>query len=317
MYNAFISIVCAVNHRQEVEQLPIYLANVFSVLEIKFTDYEIVIVNNSSFELEIAQTIRLLKEDLRKNIFLLNLSSAVNKNHAFFAGLDRANGDYTIIFEFDFLQKPELIEQLYLRTLDKFDIVYCRAKGRDAGHKGVFYTIFYYILKKYSDLDIDENAHNTRIISRRALNSLLRLRENLRYMKAIYSIVGYKTTGVDVIEPLPKDIYDSFSEQFRTSLVAITSFTTFLRNLMLWILIFSLGFMVLVVWNAMKVKFTNYDILGNYQEVITGWTFTVVLMSIFFAITCLNLYIISIYLANIYNEIKQRPLYIIESIKRF
>jgi hypothetical protein len=317
MYNAFVSIVCAVNHRQEVELLPIYLANVFGILETKFTDYEIVIVNNSPFEPEIAQAIKALKEDLRKNIFLLNLSSAVNKNHAFFAGLDRANGDYTIIFEFDFLHKPELIEQLYLKTLDQFDIVYCRANGRDAGHKGVFYNTFYYILKKYSDLDIDENAHNTRVISRRALNSLLRLRENLRYMKAIYSIVGYKTTGIDVVEPLPKDPADSFSEQFRTSLVAITSFTTFLRSLMLWVLIFSLGFMVLVVWNAMKVKFTNYDLLGNYQEVISGWTFTVVLMSIFFAITCLNLYIISIYLANIYNEIKQRPLYIIESIKRF
>jgi Glycosyl transferase family 2 len=317
MHNAFISIVCAVNHRKEVELLPTYLSNVFNVLEAKFSDFEIVVVNNSPFEPEIAQAIKGLQEQLRKNIFLLNLSSTVNKNHAFFAGLDRANGDYTVIFEFDFLQKPDLIEALFLKTEDQFDIVYCRAKGRNVGHRGFLYRIFYYILKHYSDLDIDKNAHNTRIISRRALNSLLRLRENLRYMKAIYSIVGYKTTGIDVIEPLPKDTEGSFSDQFRTSLVAITSFTTFLRNLMLWILIFSLCFMVLVVWNAVKVKFTNYDLLGNYQEAISGWTFTVVLMSIFFAITCLNLYIISIYLANIYNEIKQRPLYIIESIKRF
>ena len=53
------------------------------------------------------------------------------------------------------------------------------------------------------------------------------------------------------------------------------------------------------------------------EIVLDSWTFLVVLISIFFAITCLNLYIMSIYLSNIYNEIKQRPLYIIESVKRF
>ncbi len=317
MHNAFISIVCTVNHRQEVVMLTAYLKNICSVLETKFSDFEIIIVNNSFYEPEISELIKPLSEALRKHIFLLNLSSVVNKNHAIFAGLDRANGDYTVIFEFDFLEKPQLIEELYLKTRENFDIVYCRAQSRTGGNRSLFYNTFYYILKKYSDLDIDEKAHNTRIISRRALNSLLRLRENLRYMKAIYSIVGYKTSSISVEEPLSNDPKETFSEQFRTSLVAITSFTTFLRNLMLWILIFSLLFMFLVVVNAVKVKFTSYDLLGNYHEVISGWTFTVVLMSVFFAITCLNLYIISIYLANIYNEIKQRPLYIIESIKRF
>lgn len=317
MYNAFISIVVTINHRQEISQLTDYLNGATNVLTTQFTDYELIIVNNSPYEPEISAIIKAQSESVRQHIFVLNLSNAVNKNHAILAGLDRANGDYTVIFEYDFWRKPELIVDLYLKTTEHFDIVYCRAQSRDMGKRSVLYSIFYYILKRYSDLDIDEKAHNTRIISRRALNSLLRLRENLRYMKALYSIVGYKTTHIDVEESLTKDFDDSFSEQFRTSLVAITSFTTFLRSIMLWIFIFSLIFMLIVVVNAIKVKFTTYDLLGNYQEVISGWTFTVVLMSIFFAITCLNLYIISIYLANIYNEIKQRPLYIIESIKRF
>ena len=52
-------------------------------------------------------------------------------------------------------------------------------------------------------------------------------------------------------------------------------------------------------------------------ETLSGWAFLVVLMSVFFAITCLNLYVMSIYLSNIYSEIKNRPLYIIESVRRF
>ncbi len=164
---------------------------------------------------------------------------------------------------------------------------------------------------------MDEGAYDTRIISRRALNSLLRLRENLRYMKAIYSIVGYNTAALDTDQKPEWDEEDSFNERFGTSLVAITSYTTFLRSLLLWIFMFSLTFLIAVIVNALKVKFTGVDLLGNVGEPFSGWTFLVVLISVFFAATCLNLYIMSIYLSNIYNEIKQRPLYIIESIKRF
>jgi len=84
----------------------------------------------------------------------------------------------------------------------------------------------------------------------------------------------------------------------------------------LWIFIFSIGFLVLVVFNAVKVRLTNIDIFGTYHEALSGWAFLVVIMSVFFAITCLNLYIMSIYLSNIYLEIKQRPLYIIEGVER-
>ena len=75
--------------------------------------------------------------------------------------------------------------------------------------------------------------------------------------------------------------------------------------------------MGLAIGNALKVKLTNVDFFGSYHEAIPGWTFLVVLTSIFFAITCLMLYIMSIYLTNIYQEIKHRPMYILESMKRF
>jgi len=87
--------------------------------------------------------------------------------------------------------------------------------------------------------------------------------------------------------------------------------------LLLWIFLFSLVFLMGVIVNALKVKFTGIDLFGNTGEPFSGWTFLVVLIAVFFATTCLNLYIMPIYLSNIYNEIKQRPLYIIESIKRF
>lgn len=318
MFNSFVTVVCVLEHRHELRQLPEYLQNIYPIVHQHFTDFEFIVVNNNPAE-PADGAIQQLPDNLKHNVYLLNLSRSTNRNHAILAGLDRSNGDYTLIFDFDFYQQPELILQLFERSQqESADIVYMRAKQRQAGaHFRPFYSLFYFILRRYSSLQVDEMAHNTRIISRRALNSLLRLRENLRYMKAIYSIVGYRTSYLETEEPLHGLGRESFAERFRTSLIAITSFTTFLRSLLLWIFLFSLVFLFGVIANALKVKFTGIDLFGSAGEPYPGWTFLVILIAIFFATTCLNLYIMSIYLSNIYNEIKQRPLYILESIKRF
>ncbi|MCC7244624.1 MAG: glycosyltransferase [Saprospiraceae bacterium] len=298
--------------------LPEWLNGLFNEISSRFSHFEFVLVNNGLSQREIEQVIQPLPEHLRQHIFLLNLSAAVNRDNAWLAGLDRSNGDYTLIFEFDFMHKPELAAQLWERTQAGFDIVYLRAKQRQLSlAQRALYRVFYSIMQRYSGLKLDHLAHHSRIISRRALNSLLRLRENSRYLKANFALVGYNTDAVEVPEPLTGDANASLGEQFRSALLAVTSFTTFLRSLLLWIFLFSVLVAAVAIFNAIKVKMTNVDIFGEHVESLSGWAFLVVLMSVFFAFTCLNLYIMSIYLSNIYSEIKNRPLYIIESIKRF
>lgn len=314
MHNTFISIIGVIHQREDMERLADYLSAVDAVLRGQFSDYEIILVNNVP-EWDPAARIEPLPMEIKKQVYLLQLSTRTNKNHAILAGLDRANGDYTVILETLFADQADIITELYDKAQEQYDLVYLRAPARESGSGGVLFRLFYFILKRYSQLRVDSLAHNTRIISRRALNSLLRLRENLRYMKAVYSIVGYRTATIPTNKPLPND--EGFSENFRTSLVAITSYTTFLRSSMLWIFLLSLVFLLGVVINALKVKFTETDLFGTPSIADSGWTFLVVLIAIFFAVTTLNLYIISIYLSNIYTEIKQRPPYIIESAKRF
>ena len=316
MRNSFISLVSVVQYPDEFRLLPEFLGKVHATLSSHFSDLEIVLVNNTPVR-DLNRWLGDVDPHVKQHVYVLNLSSPVNRNHAVLAGLDRANGDYAILFEFQFGNRPDYLVQLFEKAHEGHDIVYLQAKERKGGWMlGTLHRAFYYIVRHYSDLKIDEKAHNSRIISRRALNSILRMRENLRYMKAIYSMVGFRTTALPVEEPLQPDPGESLSEQFRTSLVAITSFTTFLRSLLFWIFIVSLVFLIIVVVNAVKVKFTNYDILGKYHEAVSGWAFLVVLISIFFATMSFNIYIMSIYLSNIYTEIKQRPLYIIESVQR-
>lgn len=315
---SFISIVGVLQLQHDVRQLAEWLRGLYAELSTQFSHFEFVLVNNGCDLGSVETAVQPLPEDLRKNIFLLNLSTPVNRDNAILAGLDRANGDYTVVFEFDFTGKPTLVTQLWDLAQTGKDIVYLRASERKLSlAQRMLYKLFYFILSRYSQLRIDPWAHHTRLISRRALNSLLRLRENSRYLKANYALVGYSTAYIDVPEPLHPDPAVGFGEQFRTALVAVTSFTTFLRSLLLWIFVFSVLVASVATFNAIKVKLTNVDIFGEHVESLSGWAFLVVLMSVFFALTCLILYVMSIYLSNIYSEIKNRPLYIIESVRRF
>ena len=318
LHQSFISVIGVLQSNRQIRELAPWLSGLFTELTQHFSDYEFVLVNNNCSLPLIDEAIQALPEELRKNVFLLNLSTPVNRNNAILAGLDRANGDYAVIFEFDFVSEPTLLQALWDKCQQGFDIVYLRAPERRLPWPSRFlYSIFYGILKRYSDLRIDPRAHHTRIISRRALNSLLRLRENSGYLKAIYALVGYNTTAIDVEQALLPEPGASLNEQFRTSLVAITSFTTFLRSVLLWVFILSCLIAGTAIFNAVKVKLTSVDIFGEVHQTISGWAYLVVMISVFFAITCLNLYILSIYLSNIYSEIKNRPLYIIESVKRY
>ena len=313
---SFLSVVSILHDEEELYQLQKKLNHLGQYLLQNFKDFEIILVNNLGVNPP-EEAIEKVPIEVRKHIHLINLSSRSNRNFAILAGLDRANGDYSIVLEFPFYENSEFINRLYQKTQEGFDLVYLRGiESVLYGSSNYLRDIFYGILRNYSQLKVDPLAHDTRIISRRALNSLLRLRENLRYMKPIYSIIGYRSTFLQTDKPLWNE-RESFSEQFKTSLVAITSFTSFLSSVALWIFLFSIVMVITVIVNAVMVKMTNYDLMGTYHEALSGWAFTVVIISVFFCITSLNFYLVLIYLSNIYQEIKKRPLYIVESIKRF
>ncbi len=318
MRQSFISVIGVIHAQHDIKRLASWLAGLHAELSAHFSDFEFVLINNHCERRAIDAALEPLPQALRQNVFLLNLSAPVSRDNAIMAGLDRANGDYAVVFEFSFYDDPHLVRTLWEKAQEGFDIVYLRAPQRRLPwYYRLMYGVFYSILHRYSNLRLDARAHHTRIISRRALNSLLRLRENSHYLKALYALVGYNTTAIDVPRPLEPEAGITFGEQFKSALVAITSFTSFLSVLLGWIFLLSCVIAAAAIANALKVRLTNVDFLGQYHETVPGWAYLVVLVSVFFAVTCLNLYLMSIYLANIYREIKNRPLYIIESVKRY
>ena len=252
MNNCFLSVVTVIQSSDNLKILENYLSEVHQTLRQSFADFEIILVNNVKFA-DPAPVIQRLPPEIKKDIFLLELSGPTNKNHAILAGLDRSNGDYIVIFEPELADHAEWLVRLYEKTQEKIDIVYLRVSRKHTSRTYLlFYKVFYWILRRYSNLKIDEQAIDSRILSRRALNSLLKHRENLRYMKALYSMVGYNTAHLDLPEGAQITDRESFSEKFRNSLVAITSYTSFLRTMLLWIFLFSLFFWS--PWSSMRSK---------------------------------------------------------------
>ncbi len=126
--HSFISVIAVLQSQRHIRTLELWLNGLYAELSTQFSDFEFVLVNNHCNVADIDEVIRPLPEDLRKNIFMLNLSTPVSRDNALLAGLDRANGDYTVIFDFDFAGQPQILTQLWERSQQGYDIVYLRAR---------------------------------------------------------------------------------------------------------------------------------------------------------------------------------------------
>lgn len=321
MYNTFISVVSLLV--PDEGYISRYLQNVHNVLKENFSYYEIILINNGLDTDLVKKATVSLAEDLKKNITILNLSKHTHKDNAVIAGLDRANGDYTVIFDMNLYEKADLIVELYKKTQDNFDIVHLQYRKRKLSfHKLIFFKEFYSIMKKYSEIDINANVHNCRIISRRALNSITKVRERHLYLKGIFSLVGYNTTAIEADIPEEK-VHDKFepylfqspNPSIKQAMGAIISFTNFLRRLLFISFLIAILFSLFATLDALLIKLTGKDIFGQIQ-VNTDVEYLIVLVSFMFSILFFILYLFNIYLSNINREIKQRPEYFIKSIQR-
>jgi len=314
MNYSFISLISLVVPDEET--IKKYLKNTHALLKENFSDYEIILINNKTFR-DIRYITKDLDADIRKDISVINLSKEVTVDNALVAGLDRANGDYTVILDMSFTDNPGLILELYTKSQSNNDVVYVKHKKRKLSIiQRVLFNLYFIVLRKLSDLHVDINMDKSRIISRRALNSILKVRENLSYMKGVFAYVGYNTDFIEVQSP-KIERQGSIPKQLNFALMALISFTDVLSKLFQWIFILSLLFSFVTILDAVFIKLFGFDIFGTIQEnVIPGWSFLIVTISIMFTLVSLMLYLLSVYMSSLNNEIRNRPIYIIESIQR-
>ena len=270
--------------------------------------FEIVYVNDGSRDRSLARL-----EELRRssaNVSVVDLSRNFGKEIAVSAGLDFAAGDAVIIIDADLQDPPELIPDLYAKWQEGYDNVYAQRLSR-AGEtrlkRGTAHA-FYRLLNRISDHPIPLDAGDFRLLSRAALTALGQLRERHRFMKGLYSWVGFRQVAV----PYHRDARAAgqttwnYWRLWNFSLEGITSFSTLPLR--------ATSYAGLVV-SFLAILYGIFIIIRTliYGNPVAGYPSLIVIVLFLGGVQLLSLGIVGEYLGRVFNETKNRPLYFVNS----
>lgn len=241
-------------------------------------------------------------------VVLLQLSRNFGKEAALTAGLDAAQGDVVVLMDGDGQHPTNLLPEMLTRWREGADVVYAVRKTRDdqSGLQASLTGLFYRLVNLGNRVKIPANAGDFRMMDRKVVEALKRLPERNRFMKGLYAWVGFHSTAIDY-EPLPRaDGQSNFGLRGSLSL-ALTGMLAFstapLRALTLVGLVLSalaLGYGAWVV-----VEYFVYGIA------VPGYATLVVGMMFFSGIQLLSIGILAEYVGRIFEEVKQRPTYLV------
>ena len=274
-------------------------------------NFELVYVNDGSRDDSLIKLYDLQSKDSR--IVIINFTRNFGHQIAITAGLDNAKGDAVIIMDSDMQDPPEISIEMIRKWESGFDVVYAkRCSRQDSFFKRLTAYIFYWSLHKLSDINIPRNTGDFRLLDRRVVDVLNQFREHNRFLRGMSCYVGFNQIAV----------------QFnRNSRYAGTTNYTFSKMLGLavdgilgfsWVplkLISNLGYFFSIL-SFFGVLYALIVKIFYPSVAISGWTFTVIAIFMTGGIQMIMLGVLGSYIGRIYTETQNRPLYIVESIRR-
>ena len=303
-----LSIVVPAYNEQEV--LPSFHERLAAALSGLAYETEVIYVNDGSTDNTLALLNQLHDEDER--VAIVDLSRNFGKEIALTAGLHKSEGDAVVVIDADLQDPPELIPQLVKEWENGFDVVYAKRSQRkgDAWFKKATASSFYRIIQRLGKVKIPEDTGDFRLLSRRAVAALNTLNEHHRFMKGLFTWIGYKQKAV---------LYDRDSRQagqtkwnywklWNFALDGITSFTTaplkfatYIGFLAALFAFFYGGFMLI-----------RTLLFGNP---VPGYPSLIVVVLFLGGLQLMAIGVVGEYVGRIFNETKQRPLYFVEDYK--
>ena len=268
---------------------------------------EIVLVDDGSTDGSWATMLALASTDPR--LRLLRLSRNFGHQAALTAGLDAARGDAVVLMDADLQDPPEVIPALLARWREGYDVVYGLRTARDGETRFKRWTaaLFYRLLRGMTRVDIPADAGDFRLLSRRAVEALARMPERARFLRGMTSWVGFRQAGV----PYRRDARYAGETKYPTrrmirfAVDAITSFSTTPIRVVTGLGLIVVSFCVGVLAWAIYVKFFT-------DTAVAGWTSVLIVVLLLGGMQLVGLGVIGQYVSRIFEEAKQRPLYVVE-----
>jgi polyisoprenyl-phosphate glycosyltransferase len=272
-------------------------------------DYEIVLVNDGSRDRSWEMMQQIAAGD--RHVTAINLSRNHGHQLALTAGLDLCRGEHVLIIDADLQDPPELLAPM-LQTMreQQADVVYGVRKSRagDTAFKRATAHGFYRLLSRATEVDIPLDTGDFRLMSRRALDALLAMPEQARFIRGMVAWIGFKQVAFayDRDQRFAGETKYPLSKMMRFALDALTGFSSAPLKLASHAgLLLSLGSVLLVLYIA-------YAWLAGQS--IQGWTSLMLVVVILGAIQMFVLALMGEYIGRLYNEAKRRPLYIVQEV---
>lgn len=296
----------------EESAIPIFLSRVVPILRDIGFDYEIIFVDDGSTDGTIAAVTS--ARATNPSVKLLSLSRNFGKEAALTAGMDRSTGDAVIPIDVDLQDPPELIADFVRLWREGFEVVVGQRIERDADTRAKRMTsrLFYRLFNKIASRPIEADVGDYRLMSRRAVDATLELRERNRFMKGLFSWVGFRTASVPYERPARAAGTTKFNywKLWNFALDGITSFSTI--PLKVWTYV---GGTVAVAAIVYMVIITLRTLL--FGRDVPGYASLMVVMLMLGAVQLISLGIIGEYLGRLYMETKQRPIYLVQHADGF
>jgi glycosyltransferase involved in cell wall biosynthesis len=269
-------------------------------------DYEVIIVDDGSLDgtwLKISDASK-----LNNKIRGLKFSRNFGHHYALTAGLHESVGEWVVVMDGDLQDRPEVIPDLYQESQKGYDVVFVSRKNRP---EKIYYRalqkIFYWFLKSLSGLNFDSSQANFSIISRKVVDAFKSFPENARFYGSTIMWLGFKRSKIfaDHGKRLSGKPSYTLKKRLRLASDIILSFSE--RPLK-----FAIGVGVILSTISMLVATWIIYAAITWGYSVTGWTSLIFSTFFFSGVILVFLGIIGIYLGRVFNEVKSRPLYVIE-----
>lgn len=291
----------------EEESLPFLYERVSKIMnEMENYEFELLFVNDGSKDNTLKEIKELRSKDNR--VSYVDFSRNFGKEIGMIAGLDYATGDCVIIMDADLQDPPELIPELVKHWEEGYDDVYARRKKRTGESLLKKFTskMYYKVLQKMTNVEIQKDTGNYRLIDRRCINALKEMTESERCLKSMFSWIGYNKKEV-LFERPPRIAGKTKWNYLKLIDLAINGITSFTTSPLKFATYFAIPtFMMLVIYTGYVIAkcFVTHTVVQAFQAII-------LLILFFSGIQILLFGIIGEYLGRIFKETKNRPLYFV------
>ncbi len=304
-----ISVVVPVYNEMEV--LPGFHERVSRVLDSLLLNTEIVYVNDGSEDDSLSLLNKIREQDVR--VAIIDLSRNFGKEIAMTAGLHKAEGDAVVVIDADLQDPPELIPRLIEEWQKGYDVIYAKRARREgeSGFKKLTAHIFYRIMRTIGQIKIPEDTGDYRLLSRRAVDALNTLSEQHRFMKGLFTWIGYRQKAV-MYERDPRYAGESkwnYWHLWNFAIEGITSYSSAPLKLASYLgLLTALGAFSYGIFIVVRTLL--------YGDPVQGYPSMIVIILFLGGVQLMSIGILGEYVGRIFTETKRRPLYFVNNFNR-